>query len=168
MVLWMGLYWEDNRVFRPDMYTNHFLTIGIALITAAQSFSRYYPRRGYFNILKYYPGWGYFGISKYYSGLGYFGIFRYYPGRGYFSISFGTAVGPVLEQRKKWCTDWCTLCQLLWIHWILVFLRVHESRHDVSMLLGSRPTSTMYFIACCIISRGSKIGPCLSFCVSVS
>ncbi len=94
--------------------------IGIALITAAQPFSRYYPGRGYLNILKYYSGREYFGISKYYSGLGYFSILRYYSGRGYFGISFGTAVGPVLEQRNKWCTGWCTLCQLWWIHWILV------------------------------------------------
>ena len=74
------------------LFTNHFLTLGIALIKAAQPFSRYYPGRGYFTILKYYPGRGYFGISKYYSGLGYFGILRYYPGRGYFGISFGKAV----------------------------------------------------------------------------
>ena len=70
--------------------------------------------------LKYYPGREYFSISKYYSGLRYFGILRYYPGRGYLGISFGTAVVPVLEQRKTLCTGWCTLCQLFGIHWILV------------------------------------------------
>ena len=66
---------------------------------SSRSFPWYYPGWVYFNILRYYPGQGYFGILRYYPGQGYFGILRYYPGQGYFGVSFGTAVGPVLEQQ---------------------------------------------------------------------